>query len=594
MTNIIRIRRRAANGAAGAPSSLKSAELAYNMADNTVYIGYGDDGNGNATSVKPIGGDGTFAKLDSPALTGTPTAPTPAADDNSTKIATTAFVQTEIANFGAGTVSSVALDLPSDIFNISGSPVTSSGTLTATLDTQSANYVWAGPTTGSAAAPTFRALVSGDIPDLSGTYYTKTAADTAFQPKDAELTALAGLTSAADKLPYFTGSGTASTTDISSFGRSLIDDADASGARTTLGLGTMATESSTNYYTKTAADSAFQPLDATLTAVAGVTTDADKYIYFTAADTATVGTVTSFGRSLLDDADAAAGRTTLGLGTMATETATNYLTTSAASSNYQPLDSELTALASVTSAADKLPYFTGSGTASVTTVTSFARDILDDVAASDVRTTLGLGTMAVETASNYLTTSTAASTYLPLTGGSLSGSLTVGVDLTVTGDLTVNGTTTTINSTTLTVDDKNIEMGSVASPTDSTANAGGITLKGATDKTINWYSATGAWTSSEDWNLASGKAYHINGTSVLSGSTLGSGVTSSSLTSVGTIGTGTWQGTAVSMTYGGTGANLSADAAGTIYKKHSSGYLTAATAGTDYLNDASTLDCGTF
>lgn len=92
MSNIIRIKRRV-SGAAGAPTGLKSAELAYNMADNTVYAGYGDDGSGNATAVKPIGGEGTFAKLDSPALVGTPTAPTPAGADNSTKLATTAFIK---------------------------------------------------------------------------------------------------------------------------------------------------------------------------------------------------------------------------------------------------------------------------------------------------------------------------------------------------------------------------------------------------------------------------------------------------------------------------------------------------------------------
>jgi hypothetical protein len=108
--------------------------------------------------------------------------------------------------------------------------------------------------------------------------------------------------------------------------------------------------------------------------------------------------------------------------------------------------------------------------------------------------------------------------------------------LTLSGNLIVSGTTTTINSTTLTVDDKNIELGSTASPSDATADGGGITLKGTTDKTFNYVNATTAWTSSEDLNLLTGKVYEINGTSVLSSTTLGSGVVNSSLTSVGTLG----------------------------------------------------------
>lgn len=62
-----------------------------------------------------------------------------------------------------GTVTSVALSLPSFI-TVTGSPVTTSGTLTGTLATQTANTVFAGPSSGSAAAPTFRALVSADVP----------------------------------------------------------------------------------------------------------------------------------------------------------------------------------------------------------------------------------------------------------------------------------------------------------------------------------------------------------------------------------------------------------------------------------------------
>lgn len=91
MANVLRIKRRV-TGAAGAPTGLKTAELAWNMADDTLYGGFGDDGSGNATSVKVLGGEGTFAKLASPAFTGTPTAPTAAVDTNTTQIATTAFV----------------------------------------------------------------------------------------------------------------------------------------------------------------------------------------------------------------------------------------------------------------------------------------------------------------------------------------------------------------------------------------------------------------------------------------------------------------------------------------------------------------------
>ena len=66
-------------------------------------------------------------------------------------------------------------------------------------------------------------------------------------------------------------------------------------------------------------------------------------------------------------------------------------------------------------------------------------------------------------------------------------------DITVEGNLIVNGTTTTVNSATLTVDDKNIELGSITSPTDITADGGGITLRGSTDKTLLWANSTGRW-----------------------------------------------------------------------------------------------------
>ena len=80
------------------------------------------------------------------------------------------------------------------------------------------------------------------------------------------------------------------------------------------------------------------------------------------------------------------------------------------------------------------------------------------------------------------------------TGGTQRVTVDGSGNVTISGDLTVSGATTTVESTTVTIDDKNIELGSVASPSDTTADGGGITLKGATDKTIKWINSTGYWT----------------------------------------------------------------------------------------------------
>jgi hypothetical protein len=72
----------------------------------------------------------------------------------------------------SGTVTSVGLSLPS-IITVSGSPVTGSGTLTGALATQTANQVFAGPTTGAAADPTFRAMVTADLPTSLSQYHCR-------------------------------------------------------------------------------------------------------------------------------------------------------------------------------------------------------------------------------------------------------------------------------------------------------------------------------------------------------------------------------------------------------------------------------------
>lgn len=81
-----------------------------------------------------------------------------------------------------------------------------------------------------------------------------------------------------------------------------------------------------------------------------------------------------------------------------------------------------------------------------------------------------------------------------------------GANLTLSGNLTVNGTTTTINTQTLDVEDKNIVVGKVSSPSDTTADGGGITLKGDTDKTITWVDATDSWTFNQNVEITTGIA----------------------------------------------------------------------------------------
>jgi len=93
--------------------------------------------------------------------------------------------------------------------------------------------------------------------------------------------------------------------------------------------------------------------------------------------------------------------------------------------------------------------------------------------------------------------------------------LSVGRHLTVTGDLTVNGALTSLSTTEVKVEDINIVLGETASPTDATANGGGLTLKGASNYTITWLSATSSWTFNQSVNVTTG-GYKVGGTEVLS------------------------------------------------------------------------------
>jgi len=135
-------------------------------------------------------------------------------------------------------------------------------------------------------------------------------------------------------------------------------------------------------------------------------------------------------------------------------------------------------------------------------------------------------------------------------------SFTCAQNLIISGNLTVSGTTTTVNSTTTTVADKNIELAKGAA-NDAAADGGGITVdSGDGDKEWKWLNATDSWTANQSIEVAgSSLKYRIDGVDVLTKTGLGSTVVGSSLTSVGTISSGTWAATDVAVAHGGTGAS---------------------------------------
>ena len=136
-----------------------------------------------------------------------------------------------------------------------------------------------------------------------------------------------------------------------------------------------------------------------------------------------------------------------------------------------------------------------------------------------------------------------------LTIDSNGGTTTIADNAVISGNLTVNGTTTTINSTTVQIDDKNFQVATGAAD-DAAADGAGFTVdSGDGDKTINFEATGDNWGFSENINLASGKVLKVNNTSILSSTTLGSSVVNSSLTTLGTISTGVWQGTAIGNAY---------------------------------------------
>jgi hypothetical protein len=528
MSNTIRIKRRA-SGASGAPSSLANAELAFNEVGDVLYYGKGTGGaGGTATTIEAIGGSGAFVGLSGTqtvtgnktfsgtvALGSSATASTPSSGDDSTSVATTAYVQGEgfitgnqtitvsgdatgsgatsisltLANSGvsAGTTSGITVDAKGRVTAITGLVAGDIPSLTAAKisdfdSTVQANRLdemanptsdvdlnsqkitnLASPTNASDAATkgyvdasqqgldvkeSVKAATTGNI-TLSGTqtidgvalsvgdrvlvknntdasesgiYVVASGSWSRAADADADSEVTAGLftfveegtvngdagfslttngniTVGSTNLAFsqFSGAGNITGGDgIQKSGSELSIDAKANGGLViesselavdlgassitgTLAVGdggtgaTSAANARTNLGVAIGSD--VQAHGAILDDLSGLTQAANKGVFFDTANSAATFDLTAAGRALLDDADAAAQRTTLGL---------------AIGSDVQAYDAELAALAGLTSAANKLAYFTGSGTADLTDLSAYARTLLDDANASAARTTLGV------------------------------------------------------------------------------------------------------------------------------------------------------------------------------------------------------------
>lgn len=228
------------------------------------------------------------------------------------------------------------------------------------------------------------------------------------QPVDATLTALAAQVTASDGLTYSTGVDTFAQTVLTPFARTILDDTSAATTRATLGLGDMALQNAAN-------------VAITGGSVVGITD-------ITIADGGT-------GAS-----DAPTARTNLGLGTIATQNSnsvsitggsvtgitditvadggTGASTASAARSNLglvigtdvQAWDNTLQQFSTFGTVADRLFYSAGVDAYGETSLTTYGRSLIDDVDAPSARTTLGLGTMAVQNGNS-----------VTITGGSITG-----------------------------------------------------------------------------------------------------------------------------------------------------------------------------
>lgn len=201
------------------------------------------------------------------------------------------------------------------------------------------------------------------------------------------------------------GAGNVEEIACTAAGRALLDDADAAAQRTTLGLGSIATQAAGSVAITGGTISGITSLTSTTSSLGNVTITGGSITGITDLAVADGGTGAS---------DAATARTNLGL---------------AIGSNVQAYDAALQSISGLTTGANQTIYTTGSDSYAVTDLTAYARSLLDDTDAATARATLGLGTLATQSG-----------TFSGSHSGTTSGTNTGDQTITLTGDVTGSGT----------------------------------------------------------------------------------------------------------------------------------------------------------
>jgi hypothetical protein len=467
--------------------------MAHNEADNTLYIGFGDDGGGIATSIKAIAGDGAYTTLGTaqtisglktfsavPLISGSL-----ALSDNTTKVATTEFVKGQGYLTGNQTIT-VSGDA-------SGSGSTSLSLTLANSGVVAGTYTKV--TVDAKGRVTIgESLADSDIPTLTAAKIS----DFDTQVRTNRLDQLAAPTAA-----------------VSLNSQKI----------TNLAEPTTATDAATKGYV----DGAVQGLDIKQSVRAAASADVSL-----SSPGATIGGVTMV-----------SGNRVLLFGQSVASQNGIYVWTGASTALTRASDADT---------ADKLTpnsfFFVEEGTHADSGY----------VLTTDAPITLG-------------------TTNLTFTQFSGAGQVEAGAGLTKSGN--------TINvgaGTGLTVNADDVALTGQALAFHNLATSGLVVRTGS--GTVAARTLTGT---TNRISVTNGDGISGDPTFDISASYVGQ----TSITTLGTIGTGVWQGTAVALGFGGTGANLSASADGSIFKKSGTAFVVA-TAGTDYLNDASTINGGTF